>query len=80
MNSEKSMDYEKLWNPVLEFYSTYDMKHLRPIVDQLIAYIMTAPTSKTNNVYTKYCSQKQGEMALVCEKSKHILQEIMSQK
>lgn len=55
------------------------MEYLLPIVKQLIAYVKTAPTSKTNNVYTKYCSQKQGELAMVCEKSKHILNDVMSQ-
>lgn len=72
-------DYEQLWTPVLEFYSTYNMEHLWPIVKQLIEYILIAPTSKTNNVYHKYCSQKQAEMALVCDKSKNVLNEILKQ-
>lgn len=76
---ENKIEYETLWNPVLEFYSTYNMAHLGPIIKQLVEYVLIAPTSKTNNVYHKYCSQKQGEMALVCDKSKNILNEILKQ-
>lgn len=79
VHSDKPVTYDSLWNPVLEFYSTYSANHLRPIVKELIAYILTAPTSKTNNVYTKYTSTKQGEMALVCERTKHILNDILEQ-
>lgn len=62
---------------MLEFYSTYNVAHLQPIVKELIAYILDAPTSKQNNVYNKYSAQKQGEMAKICEKSSHILQKIL---
>lgn len=79
MNLEKSVDYAALWTPALEFYSTYNVAHLQPIVKKLISYVVTAPTSKTNNVYVKYSSAKQGEMALVCDKSKHLLSEILDQ-
>lgn len=78
VNSEKKINYEKLWNPVLEFYSTYNMAYLRPIIKELIAYIQVAPTSKTNNVYVKYTSLKQGEMALICDRSKQILNMIFA--
>lgn len=77
--NDKPVKFGSLWNPVLEFYSTYTAADLRPIVKELIAYIMTVPSSKNNNVYTKYTSQKHGEMSLICERSKHILNEILEQ-
>lgn len=64
---------------MLEFYSTYSAAHLRPIVKELIAYVLTAPTNKNNNVYTKYTTQKQGEMAIICERYKQILIDILEQ-
>lgn len=79
VNPEKSVKYDSLWTPVLEFYSTYSAAHLRPIVKELIAYVITAPTSKNNNVYTKYTSQKQGEMAIICERSIQYLTDILEQ-
>lgn len=62
-----------LWTEALVFYSTYDTAYLRPIVKELIAYILTAPTTKTNNVYTKYATAKLSELALICEKNSQIL-------
>lgn len=66
-----------LWTPTLAFYSTYDTAYLRPIVQDLIAYIKIAPTSKTNNVYTKYSAAKHSEIALFCEKNFSIFSDII---
>lgn len=79
LKPEKSIQYDSLWTEVMQFYSTYSAMHLQPIVKELIEYILIAPTLKTNNVYTKYTSPKQGEMSLVCERSKHILNQIHDQ-
>ncbi|XP_031641114.1 G2/mitotic-specific cyclin-B [Contarinia nasturtii] len=79
MCPDKSIKFDTLWNSVLEFYSTYSAEYLRPIVKDLITYVLNAPTSKTNNVYIKYKSVKQGEMALICERSHNILRKIINQ-
>lgn len=76
-NPKEPIKYESLWSPVLEFYSTYNVAHLQPIVRDLIANVLSAPSSKTNNVYIKYSTAKQAEVAVVCDKSKHILTEIL---
>lgn len=75
LNPNKSLKsiVNALWTPALEFYSTYDVKYLRPIVKELIAYIQTAPITKTNNVYTKYATEKHAELAVVCERHNQIL-------
>lgn len=80
-NPKKSLEtiIKSLWTPALTFYSTYDVSYLRPIVKDLIAYIQVAPSSKTNNVYTKYATAKQSEMALICEKNISILSDIVEQ-
>lgn len=66
-----------LWTPTLAFYSTYDAAYLRPIVKEFIAYIESSPSSKTNNVYTKYAAAKQSEISVICDKNSHILSEII---
>lgn len=79
LSPEKSLTQiiDALWTPTLAFYSTYDAAHLRPIVKELIAYIEAAPTSKTNNVYTKYAAPKQSEISVICEKNSLILSKIV---
>lgn len=81
LKPDKSLEtiINSLWTPALAFYSTYDTSYLRPIVKDLIAYIKVAPTSKTNNVYTKYATAKHSEMALICEKNFGILSKIAEQ-
>lgn len=66
-----------MWTPTLAFYSTYDADYLRPIVKHFIAYIESAPSSKTNNVYIKYSAAKQSEISVICDKNSHILSEML---
>lgn len=74
---DSNVDFASLWTPVLEYYSTYTLSHLKPIIKNLIDYVLIAPTSKTNNVYKKYSSIKLNEAAKITEKSEPALRQIL---
>lgn len=77
VNGQTNIDPASLWTPVLEYYSTYNLNHLKPIIDTLVEYILVSPTSKTNNVYKKYSSIKLNEAAKITEKSESALRNIL---
>lgn len=77
IDKDNKVELPSLWTPVLEYYSTYTLDHLKPIIKNLIDYMLIAPTSKTNNVYKKYSSSKLIEAAKITEKSEPFLREIL---
>lgn len=67
-----------MWSQSLEYYSTYTLKKLLPIIKKLAEHILMAPTAKLNNVYKKYRSNKYLDVAKTAEKSADILQNIIN--
>jgi len=49
---------EEAWCPALEFYSTYRVEQLQPLVARLAGLLKAAPSSKLKAVYNKYLSKK----------------------
>lgn len=78
MESVNEIDLTKLWTPVLQYYSTYDLAHLKPVIHQLVEYALIVPKSKTNNVYKKYSSLKLSEAAKITEKSEAVLRHLLN--
>lgn len=66
-----------MWTKTIIFYTTYELKDLKPIIQDLIEYVMVAPSSKTNNVYNKYSATKYNEVSKIVLKSEEVLHEIL---
>jgi len=49
---------EEPWCAALEYYSTYKVDQLHPVVAKLASLVKAAPSSKLKAVYNKYLSKK----------------------
>lgn len=45
-----------LWTPTLQFYSTYTLDSIMPIVKRLALIVSTAQESKLRSIYNKYAN------------------------
>lgn len=52
MNKIKSDD--DIWTPTLQYYTTYSVEHLMPIVKRLAVIVSTAQEVKLKSIFTKY--------------------------
>lgn len=43
-----------LWTPTLQFYSTYTLEKIMPIVKRLALVVSTAQDAKLKSIYNKY--------------------------
>lgn len=73
---KQQQNFEKLWTKTIEYYSSYSLKQLMPIIHILAEDILNAPTAKLNNIYKKYRSNKLQEIAQLTEKSAIVLENI----
>lgn len=71
-------DYVKPWNKTIQFYTSYSLKELMPVIQTLAEDILNAPTAKLNNIYKKYRSSKLQEIAQAAESSTVVLQNIIN--
>jgi hypothetical protein len=52
MNKIKSDD--DIWTPTLQYYSTYSVEQLMPIIKRLAVIVSTAQEVKLKSIFTKY--------------------------
>ena len=43
-----------LWTPTLQFYSTYTLDHIMPIVKRLALIVSTASEARLKSIFNKY--------------------------
>lgn len=73
IQSKQTKSLEQLWTSTLEYYSTYSLKDLLPIIQKCAKNLLSVPKAKLNQVYRKYSSQKLKSVAQIVEKSEDIL-------
>lgn len=66
-----------IWTPTVQYYSTYSVDKLMPIVKRLAVIVSTAQDVKLKSVFTRYSHANHSFISTVPEMTGYKLQEII---
>lgn len=67
---------EDLWTGTLEYYSTYTLEDLLPVVQKIAKHLPNVPKPKLNQIYRKYAAPKLCEVSTLVESRHKIVQHL----
>lgn len=66
-----------IWTPTLQYYSTYSVEKLMPIVKRLAVIVSSAQDVKLKSVFTKYAHASNSFTATLPEMTGYKIQELV---